>query len=57
MMNHRDLQAPAPSSNASLEHEHYKELVVKRYRQMGYDVRKEFQIGQSRAVDLVAANS
>lgn len=40
--------------NASLEHEYYKELVAREYRSKWYDVKKEVQTGQGKAVDLVA---
>ena len=40
--------------NASLEHEYWKELVAKHYREMGYEVEKELNIGEGKAVDLVA---
>lgn len=40
--------------NASLEHEYWKELVAKRYREMGYNIEKEVPLGGGKAVDLVA---
>jgi DNA-binding MarR family transcriptional regulator len=40
--------------NASLEHEYWKKLVAEDYRARGYTVREEVQIGEGKAVDLVA---
>jgi len=40
--------------NASLEHEHYKEITARRYREMGYEVQKEVKLAGGKAVDLVA---
>jgi len=48
------MEVKALPKNASLEHEYHKELVARRYRNMGYDVQKEVQIGEGKAVDLVA---
>jgi len=48
------VQVKALPKNASLEHEYYKELVARQYTQMGYAVQREVQIGDGKAVDLVA---
>lgn len=40
--------------NASLEHEYWKKLVAEDYRARGYTVEEEVQIGEGKAVDLVA---
>jgi len=40
--------------NASLEHEYWKKIVAEEYRMKGYDVGEEVNIGDGKAVDLVA---
>jgi DNA-binding MarR family transcriptional regulator len=50
----RGIQVKALAKNASLEHEYWKELVARHYREMGYDVQPEICIGDGQSVDLVA---
>ena len=54
LLESQGVQVKALPRNASLEHEYYKHLVADEYRSKGYTVEEEVQIGDGKAVDLVA---